>query len=303
MIPQFPEFKKLELGDKDEVNSLIGMYPSYSDFNFAGTWSWDVRDKMQISVLNGNYVIRFIDYVTGTPFYTFLGERYVNESVQTLLDLCASLDLTPEIKLMAIEVVNHIDKTKFLVEEDRDNFDYIYSTKEIATLAGGGFKNKRNQISSFLREYPNAQAEVIDISHPDIQSKILQLFDRWVKEKMEKDSDFELQEEIIVIRKIFSATSEFNFFTTGVFIDGDLVGFCINELKADKNAVAHVAKAALFAKGLATFLFHKNSEQLELAGYDYLNYEQDLGMENLRTAKMQFRPLTFLKKYKVGFLE
>ena len=105
MIPLFPQFKKLELSDKESVYALLSLYPPYSDFNFAGTWSWDVRNKMQISNLNGNYVIRFIDYVTGEPFFTFLGEHKVNETITLLLDIARSENYTPELKLIHEEVV------------------------------------------------------------------------------------------------------------------------------------------------------------------------------------------------------
>src|SRR3989338_6915620 len=82
MIPEFPQFKKLELSDKADVEKFTLPYSPYSDFNFTGTWSWDVRDKMQISQLNTNYVIRFINYISGEAFYTFLGKNNTTDTAK-----------------------------------------------------------------------------------------------------------------------------------------------------------------------------------------------------------------------------
>ena len=67
MIPQFPEFKSLELSDKKDIESFTKRFPPYSDFNFVSMWSWDIKEEIRISQLNGNLVVRFTDYLTGKP--------------------------------------------------------------------------------------------------------------------------------------------------------------------------------------------------------------------------------------------
>src|ERR1035437_4583862 len=120
MIPQFPEFKILELSDKKNVEKFTLKYPPYSDFNFAGTWSWDIRGQMKISQLNGNYVIRFIDYLTGGPFYTFLGNKSVNDTAKKILDLSTEEGLRPQLKMVPEDSLKNLDLTKFKIQEDRD---------------------------------------------------------------------------------------------------------------------------------------------------------------------------------------
>ena len=80
MIPEFPEFKKLELSDKEDVEAFTKKFPPYSDFNFVSMWSWDIKGEMRLSILNGNLVVRFTDYITGDPFYSFLGNNKTNET-------------------------------------------------------------------------------------------------------------------------------------------------------------------------------------------------------------------------------
>lgn len=65
MISEFPQFKKLELADKKDIEKFTSKFPPYSDFNFVSMWSWDIRGEMRVSQLNGNLVVRFTDYLTG----------------------------------------------------------------------------------------------------------------------------------------------------------------------------------------------------------------------------------------------
>ena len=87
MIPEFPQFKPIELSDKQEVEKITSQYPPYSDFNFVSMWSWDIKGEMRLSMLNGNLVVKFNDYITGEPFYSFLGKNKLNETAEILLNL------------------------------------------------------------------------------------------------------------------------------------------------------------------------------------------------------------------------
>jgi hypothetical protein len=87
MIPQFPEFKKLELSDREEIEALTQRYPLYSDFEFTSLYAWDTKEKIQISYLHQNIAIQFTDYTSGDFFYTFIGNHEVNDTAQKLLEL------------------------------------------------------------------------------------------------------------------------------------------------------------------------------------------------------------------------
>src|SRR3989344_6357117 len=119
MIPEFPEFKNLELSDKEDVEKFTGKFPPYSDFNFVSMWSWDIKGEMRLSMLNENLVVRFTDYLTGEPFYSFLGDNKVNETVEELLEFSKKESLPLELKLIPEEVVKDLDQIKFKAIEDR----------------------------------------------------------------------------------------------------------------------------------------------------------------------------------------
>src|SRR5438045_3776660 len=125
MIPEFPQFKKLELSDKKNVEKFTSKFPPYSDFNFVSMWSWDIKEEMRISQMHGNLIVRFTDYTTGEPFYSFLGNTKVNETAEALLELSKKEGLPIQLKLIPEDSIKDLDLKKFKIAEDRDNFDYI----------------------------------------------------------------------------------------------------------------------------------------------------------------------------------
>src|SRR3990167_9981485 len=108
MIPEFPHFKKLELADKKDVEKFTQKYPPYSDFNFVSMWSWDIKGEMRLSTLNNNLVVRFTDYLTGEPFYSFLGDNKVNETAEKLLDFTLEEEIKPKLHLIADETAERM---------------------------------------------------------------------------------------------------------------------------------------------------------------------------------------------------
>src|SRR5688572_28215219 len=122
MIPEFPHFKKLELKDKEDVEKFTSKFSPYSDFNFVSMWSWDIRGKMGLSMLYGNLVVRFTDYLTGEPFYSFLGNHKANETAAELMNLSQKEGLPLKLQLIPEESVQKINQEKFYIIENRNHF-------------------------------------------------------------------------------------------------------------------------------------------------------------------------------------
>jgi hypothetical protein len=296
MIPEFPQFKKLELTDKEDVEKFTSKFPPYSDFNFVSMWSWDTKEGMRLSVLNNNLIVRFTDYITEEFFYSFLGDNEVNDTVEKLFELSKQEGLELKLKLVPEDSLKGLDLNKFKAEEDRDNFDYILSILELKNLAGGKLAKKRNQVANFLRTYTHADARIIDLKDDHIKKSIQQIFQGWLEMKINVDAGFESHEEVAVNR-LFLGVDVFNLAGVGIFIGNKLVAFLVNELIEGNYAVGHASKIDKGMVGVNSFLMRENASFLSSFGKEFFNYEQDLGMDNLRDAKMRFRPSFFLKKY------
>jgi len=304
MIPQFPEFKKVEVGDRKLVEAHTHKHPPYSDFNFTSLWAWDTSNERMISELNGNLVVRFTDYATNEPFLSFLGSSEIVHSARTLLEYCKEHGLPEVLKLMPEISIEGLDAKVFLVEEDRNNFDYIYSIPELSTLAGGKFKGRRNFVNRFIHEHVTAHAEIVDLANnPDVQEKILATLDSWEKNKQSQGKEYELEHEKAAIKRIFETAHLHELIVTAVFEDNTMLAFSIDEVLPNQFCIGHFWKADSSCTGIYDFLIQKKAQHFETLGLAFLNYEQDLGVEGLRQSKMDYRPVDFLKKYVVSLVD
>jgi hypothetical protein len=300
MIPHFPTFKKLEISDRTSLEKLIRQHPPYSDYNFVSLFSWDTEEKVEISNYYSNLIIKFVDYVTNEQFYSLLGTNRVDETIIRLIEHAASQGLDTTLHLVPQTVVQHIkNPAQFVVKEDPDNADYILSIKDLIEMRGKNFRGKKNFINRFKRVYEKeTRLEPIDLTKKEIQSQVLKLFEDWERERGKTRK--ETQNELSAITKLLKHAHQLDLKTIGLFVSNRLVGFSINELVQDSHGVIHYEKADISYIGVFQYLKHQSALYLQTQGARLINYEQDLGIEGLRKAKLSYQPVSFLKKYTIS---
>jgi uncharacterized protein len=300
MIPTFPVFKKLELSDKSDIESVTSSFPPYSDFNFVSMWSYDTNDSVEISVLQGNLVLKFQDYISLQPFFTFIGTASLWDTVRTLLEYAQKIDITQQLKLIPEIAVSHLPQGhRFHVTEDRDNFDYVIRTEDLIALAGTKYLSKRNHVNTFTRLFGDKTViKPISVADTHDQHSIMSVFGRW--EKSRRRTREQTQNEMKAIQKLFLSGTRLNLHAFGLIIDGDFAAFSIDEKTFDGHGLMHFEKADTMYTGIFEFLKRQAAIRLREMGCDFINMEQDLGLAGLRDAKMSYRPDHFLKKYLIG---
>ncbi len=301
MLPIFPQFKKLELSDREDIEVITSQFPPYSDFNFASLWSYNVNDEAEISVLNKNLVIKFHDYITQDPFYTFIGTNSVKETLDVLLDYSSSNQIPHELALIPEVVVNQLNGSRklFSVVDDINNYDYIYQISALSTLSGKRLRGKRNFVNRFLRQYPEAQVEMLRIDHESAREEMLKLFMDWQTESNKSYEDIVV--ELKAIKRFFLLNQNDHINVLGIRYKGDLIGFSITEIVNREYAILHFEKCNTTFIGSYQYLKYETAKMLEKNGCMYLNTEQDLGIEGLRKSKQSWCPYTFAKKYKIHY--
>ena len=84
----------------------------------------------------------------------------------------------------------------------------------------------------------------------------------------------------------------------GIFIDGNLEAFTMGEYLNPNMALIHIEKANPSIRGLYPYI---NQQFLvnEFSDVEFVNREEDLGIEGLRKAKLSYHPVKFVEKYTV----
>ena len=299
MLPNFPKFKKLTIDDQEEINKYTKIFPPYSDYNFVSLFSYNTKEFIEISVLHNNLVVKFQDYITNKPFYSFIGNLDVKETVLELIQLSLGNNLPPVLKLIPeINISNnHSLLEEFNILQDPDNFDYILSVDEIKTLQGNKYGGKRNFVNRFIRTYGEKEINVLDLTDIKIQTQIEELFFLWERTKG-KIRD-ETETEFTATKRLLESANFLNLIPIGIYHDGKLIAFSIDELIQDNYAIIHFEKADTSFVGIFQYLKQATAKHINDLGGKFINYEQDLGIEGLRQAKQSWNPVDYLKKYTI----
>ncbi len=297
MLPKYPAFKKLEFKDKKPLEEITQKFPPYSDFNFVSLYSYDTEADALVSSLNGNLVIKFRDYITNEPFYSFIGKNKVTETADELLKKAKDEKIMDRIQLIP-EVVVKADKNlfrKFKVSEDPDNFDYILDVNSLTSLKGKKFSNKRNLVNRFHKENSNFRVLSLNLSSNQTKEDVLSLFHTWTKVR-KKDKE-EVGHELKAIKRLLEVSKDLNLIAIGIYIKEKMAGFAVAETLKDDWAIFHFVKGNVNHKGIFEALYMLKGKELLKNDKKLFNIEQDLGLASLRMSKQQWNPVKYLKKY------
>ena len=92
----------------------------------------------------------------------------------------------------------------------------------------------------------------------------------------------------------------FDTFSLGLSINGELSAFVIIEILQRNYGIIHFKKAILSFAGITEYLVQQTALYLQRLGCQYINGEQDLGLDGLRKSKTLYRPQNYLKKYTIS---
>jgi uncharacterized protein len=298
MISEFPKFKKLKIEDKEQYNKLLKNLPPYSDHHFTGLWTYNTEGNVEVCTINHNIALKTFDYLTQEPFITFIGTHKINETITDLLEFCKTINIRPLLKhVPEISILPHIETLSktFSIKEDRDNFDYILSVASMTTLTNKELHSIRKHVRTFAENHPSPEIKKLDISEKLVQEDILEVFSHWQKHRNKTDA--EVETEHIALKRAFEYAKYFNFVTIGMFMGTKMIAYTINEPIENHFYVGHFGKALPSYLGLSQVLEVETAKVMKTLGCEFMNFEQDLGFPGLRTNKMSWHPVAFLKKY------
>lgn len=301
MIPQFPQFKKLELSDQPDIEGLTRSFPPFSDFDFVSLWSYDTDHLVEISLLHGNLVLKFQDYLDLEMFYTFIGANEVDATVHTLIEEAKQHKLKSFLKLIPHTSIQSLSgESDLFIQEDRDNFDYIIDAKRFSTFEGRDYHSKRKELNKFVNAYESTSTfGVEDIRSESLQQELLSLFRYWI-ETFDKNP-LESEHELKAISKFFAGVGQYAPLCYCLRVEGKLIGFILAQVVHQQYAMLEFGKWDMAYRGSGEYLQRESVRDL-CENHDclYINYEQDMGLDGLRHAKELCKPIFFLKKYRVA---
>lgn len=291
------DFKTPEIEDKQWVDERLKYAMSMNcEYTFGNLFVWRTAYSVHIAKYKSFFICRWgrgDDVSYSVP----IGDGDFKEAVEEIIRDAQSKNV--KLKLYGVtENYKRLldgyfpDKFKYVYDEGLN--DYIYSVEKMANLSGKKYHGKRNHISNFKRNNPDWSFEEINENNID---ECIKLHTQWIRNKgeetIEDEEDYSLEFEAVLTA--FENFKKLNFVGGLIRINGKAIAYTLGERQSEKAFVTHFEKAPADIQGAYPIInqeFTKNC----LTDYEYVNREEDLGIEGLRKAKQSYYPEIFLEK-------
>lgn len=296
-MPVFPEFKSIELEDRDEIQKLLWEYqPETSELNFTNLFIW--RSHYGFLWSRHKEWLLFVGTNTGNGLHALppIGPSGRADVARILLGWLKEKRNVrdPRIERVDRKFVSELERAgDFVYEPTREHFDYVYRTKDLIQLEGKNYRAKRNHINYLLRSYQIAY-EPIDESHIDA---CLALSQNWCEVRRCED-DLNLLGEWDATREAIRHLRPLKLEGGAILVNGKVEAFTLGELLNADTAVVHIEKANTEIRGLYAAINQQFCEK-RWADVPFINREQDLGEPGLREAKLSYEPDRLVEKFRV----
>ncbi len=191
-------------------------------------------------------------------------------------------------------------------QTNRDDCDYIYSREKLAALQGKTYHKKKNHVSRFQRIY-EGNWEFRSLNLCSIADDMIFVAKKWLEERFDSaeageivisDEDKRiLNLEHEMIKTALENKEDFALEGGVLYTNGKPVAMTLASRISEKVLDVHFEKclseaAANGAYAAINWCFANAADS-----YEFLNREEDMGVENLRKAKLSYHPDNLLEKF------
>ncbi|MGB8951689.1 MAG: phosphatidylglycerol lysyltransferase domain-containing protein [Candidatus Aminicenantales bacterium] len=285
-LPRFPGFKMIGLEDQERIRAFTHRYPSEAcEINFSNIFIWRNFEHPKLTTIHENLCILCEPPSEPAYFLPPIGDRELKKTIATCLSFAPRLSRVPE-----TFALQHCPE--YRSEPDRNNFDYVYLSKDLAELRGKKYDGKRNRIKKFEKSHAYRYLRLTPAHLKDC----FRLVEEWVRGKG-------ISGWLMAAQKDTIEESLRHFKTLGltgcaIEVDGAIAAFSIGEKLGPDTAVIHIEIVSPEYEGLSQ-LINREFIKNEWSGYPYINREQDIGLAGLRRAKLSYHPHHLVKKYNI----
>ena len=289
-------FKQITLSDKKDIDACFdGNQYRACDFCFANLYSWNAKFKTVFAIEHKTIFLRFQDS-DGQFYYMMpIGKMPLEEAFGKIMKDAEENRIPFQMKGISKEVWEQIQREMpdtFYYIPDRNNDEYIYFSERLIKLSGKKLQSKRNHINRFKADNPDW--EYFPLTSREELDECSQMLDEWEEINIAK-IDFSQRYDYIATKILLRDFDALQLRGGAVRVNGRIVAFTIGEPLTNDTFVVHVEKAFGGINGAYTIINQQFIEH-EASEFTYINREEDMGMENLRKAKLSYYPDLLLEE-------
>lgn len=290
-------FHKPTIEDKGWVDKCLKHANSFNcEYTFGNIFIWSTAYSTQICKYKDFFICKW-GIGNDIQYSLPLGEGDFTDAVSQIIDDAKRSGVKPKIYGITegyLPLIQEAFTGQFEYKYDSGFNDYVYSTEKMATLSGKKYHGKRNHITNFKKNNPDWSFEIINKENID---ECIALHTSWIAEKAdnaEDDEDYSLEFEAVLTA--FQNYDALGFVGGLIRVNSKVIAYTMGEPQVSGHCfVTHFEKAPAEIQGAYPIInqeFTKNC----LMNYEFVNREEDLGIEGLRKAKQSYNPELLLEK-------
>lgn len=264
-----------------------------SDYTVGAMYMW--RDFYNTSfTIYDDMILYKVKFLNRTSFTFPVGGGSLDKAMKAIKEYCDSNDLpmwfctVPE---EAIPILTNEFKGTIPGTPSRDWADYLYLAEDLAGMAGRRYSGQRNHINKFKKLFPDYKYQRMTSEN---HSRIIDFLVDY--EKNHGKGAALAQEELNRTLELIPYLDKFNLPGGFIEVDGKIVAISIGEIVND-TLYCHIEKANREYPGSYQMIVKEFASDMLQYGIKYINREEDVGDEGLRTSKLSYHPVQLLDKY------
>lgn len=293
------EFTELTLAHQDIIEGFFQKYPQrLSEYNFATLIAWRGVFRYLWTRLDDDTLL-VAAYLEALDQYHLIQPvgAFSKVSQQVLLNGISKNEYP--VKLFAVSgefIAANPDFCSYFEDQEERNYgNYLYRSVDLSLLAGRRYESKRNLISQIDKVY-QWTLEPLKASCQDCP-KILA--DLGAKEPGEMTRS--LENELKALDTILTHYDKLHLKGYTIVIHGKPVAFSVVNVLNPTTKVVLFEKADRHFKGLFQLINRETSKAILEDGYEFINREEDLGLEGLRKSKLSYYPIEIVPSHILTF--
>ena len=296
------DFQTITLADRCAYTAALLSGPERGcEYSFANLYLWGRQKLARV----GDHFVVFSQFNRKSVYPYPAGEGDKKPVLEAIIRDSQKRGIPCRITGLDSEDIDQMEKMfpgQFRYHCDRDSYDYVYAIDDLADLKGRKYQRKRNHYNRFRDMLPDYTIEPIGEGNlPQVE----QMLEDWYAQRQESDPNGDYHMERAAIFKALRHYAQLGMEGI-VLMDGDKVlAMTMGSRLSTDTFDIHFEKARAEADTAYTVINCEFARFLR-ARYpeiQFLNREDDLGIEGLRKAKLSYYPHHMVEKCWACLLE
>lgn len=290
------DFQRLTPEQRDQYNSILFACPDRGcEYSFANLCLWG---HQKVAFFQ-DYIL-FFSHFHGKSVYPYpVGPGDKTEAIHAILRDAEERGIPCRITGITAadrEELEQLFPGKFLICSNRDSSDYVYDINDLADLRGRKFQSKRNHFNRFCADHPEHQ--VLPLSC-ELLPKVKEFVEGWYAHRRETDPHGDYLLENLAMARAFNHWEEYGMEGIVLMDQREILAVTMGSQLSPEIFDIHFEKAREDVSGAYNAVNCQFARYLRLKHPElkYLDREEDMGLEGLRTSKLSYRPHHMTEKY------